>query len=246
MAQCRECSRAGWWVWINGRGVCSPCDRDLRSRAEAQRERVKEALIFARVLRSPRDRSFHLLRARDGVRVLSRYEEQGCGEIHPRPADLLKVIEGKLEELRDEHGLPLAAGAPGEWKVAGTRGIGGDGEFSESMSTRGVEGDPEPWERRRSPRRSAGSVGQVRVAGVRARAEDVSAGGVRVRSPFVRRAGSRVELSFQTPGGRVMTQALVRWALPLRAAAGGKGEMGLELLGVEDPLKGSLGAESAA
>jgi len=241
MSQCRECTRSGWLVWTNVRGVCPRCDREMRGQVEAERDRVKEALIFAGVLKSPRDRSIHLGRAIDGVRALVRYEARGCGEIHPRPGELLKVLERRWEETRGETGFPPAAGAR---EQGSPEGAGRAGEEASSAATRGAVGlrqVPEPWERRRSTRHAAGAVDQVRVSGVRARAEDVSARGVRVGSPFVRRAGSRVELTFQTPAGRVAAQALVRWVLPFGAAQGGKGEMGLELLGQEAPLAGYLG-----
>lgn len=229
MAQCKHCGQSGLLLRTNTQGICKSCDAQVRERVEEERERIREALIFARCLKSAQDRMLHLRRAMDSVRVLTRYEKLGYCEIRPSPTALGAMIDERLEEVRLEQvgagGGALQAAAP-EPAVGSVR----------------AAPRARPWERRREVRRRAGFPVGVEPGGIRATAEDVSDRGVRVSSTRLRRPGQRMRLTLHTAAGPVPAEGVVRWAQRPQAAGvdAGRVAMGFEFYDLPEQAVGLL------
>lgn len=245
MAHCKRCGRSGLLFRTNAQGLCKSCDEEARAKIQAQRDRIKEALIAVRCLKSPQDKILQLRRAMDSAQVLSTYERLGYGTIEPSPAALAALLEEKLQEARAEQ------------EAAGTRCLGdrearsqaiqgelrpeGAAEARDPSQTAKVNGEMR-WDRRRAMRRRTELLVRIDPGGSRALAEDVSRSGLRVHAAQLRRPGSRVRIILSTPKGPVPAEGIVRWA---RASLpGSKGQrraaMGLELPDLPPELQAFL------
>jgi hypothetical protein len=225
-------------------GLCRKCRAAICAEAEVERERVKNDLLSARILKDNDEKVQHLQSALDRTRKLFRYERLGCLQPNPSPKALKAFLEEKLreaaalrqaerarknaltvpreveEEFGEGNSLSAASGARDGYDSRDTVGNGGNG--NEDAALQGT---------RRGPRHSA----MMRVLmdhTTPAMTEDISSRGLCVRTASLLKPGSRVGLMIKAPHGQVSGEGMVRWAQRKLEADGGSRQvvMGVEFL----------------
>ncbi len=194
MAKCTSCGRSGVLSRIGPGGLCRACHTQLCKGVDAEKERIRESLVWERCLQSPRDRVLHLRRALASARALARYERLGCREIRPDPVGLTALLEKKLtqaETFAREQGVPV----PKDLVLSKAEGSSG--------------------ESRKARRRPVKMLVRVDPGGVRALAEDLSTRGIRIQCRFAGRVGQHVQLTVYAPSGPAMGGGQVRWSRPV-------------------------------
>jgi hypothetical protein len=212
----------------------------VRAEFETERARIKEALIFARCLKDPRDKVIHLRRAMNSVRTLASYERLGYARMQPSPKALAALMEEKLQEVSAELEQDTTAGSRARqtWarqaleEVSGGSGRSGVSPDSDDRQEIRRAGRPELAEdrgTRRAKRQRVAFIVEVE-RGTPAMTEDLSPQGLCVRTPQLRRAGTRMHLTLHAREGPVTTEGIVRWARDLNPAGLGPAQalMGLE------------------
>ena len=227
MAKCTACGRSGMLTRIRQGGLCRSCEDELCAGVEAERDRIRESLVWERCLESPRDRVLHLRRALTSARSLARYERLGCSGIRPDPTALIALLQKKLRDAEvtaQARGTPV----PRDSVLAGSEGSAGA--------------------KRRAARRPVKMLVRVDPGGVRALAEDLSTLGIRVQCRFAGRVGQHVQLTVYAPSGPATGQGQVRWSRPvgMASASATRNRMGVEWDSFPAALAAVLDEEGSA
>lgn len=216
MGACVDCGASGLFLLTSKEGLCRDCRQAVRSRFEAERKRLKDALVVAEVSREPGDQALHLRRAMKCLRVLAACEDRGCGPLKPELRAVARSVSARLQELAvvrgDDAGRPSFREVPPAEPAAPA-----EPEFPRE-------------ERRRARRRSEALPVRLGKGRIRALTMDASAGGLGVHSPVPQRPGVRIPLVLHRPEGPVPLEGLVRWVRPAGRSNGLAGAvvMGLE------------------
>jgi len=223
MGECVDCGTSGVFLRTGKNGLCQGCQDGVRDRFESEKQRLKEAVIFAGVLTNPRDQALHLRRAMASLRALRKCEDFGCGPVKPDLHAISRALSERLQALEAER-EDDAGGEPVD-----ALPVGGFAPVERRRHRR--EGD-----RRRARRKPEALPVQLGKGRVRALATDISAGGACIHSPVSRPPGTRVGVTLHFTQGPIAAEGLVRWARPVgrRAPDTGPALLGLEF---EAPLQ---------